>query len=77
MRASLFSQSGGVENDIDRGGGPFGFVGMAGDVGFVNPDHVGVNLGDLLGQGLRQRHRHVGMVFVVRPALFSGTRRRL
>src|SRR5262245_14066748 len=35
VRAFLL-RPGGVENDVDRGGGPFGFVRVAGDLGFVN-----------------------------------------
>ncbi|MCG3162045.1 MAG: hypothetical protein JMDDDDMK_03273 [Acidobacteria bacterium] len=65
MHAFLFRFDRRVENNVDRGGGPFSFIGMAGDVGFVNLDHVGVNLGDLFCQRARQRQRHVRIISVV------------
>ena len=47
VNAFFLGARGGVEHDVDGGGGPFAFVGMACDVGFVNLNDFAVNFGDL------------------------------
>jgi hypothetical protein len=59
MHRSLGFLGHGLEHLVDRRRGPFPFVGMAGEVGFVHLHHVGVEALHLVGENVGNRVREL------------------